>query len=150
MRKISPSAPARLHTRAEAQRNLLQHGVTVSVLIERSAGTEALLMEETVNPIGLLVSSAVGDRGHGKEAQHYAELTGGPYLKGHGSDAATKLIELIDELHNRYTLGYRPSSSCSEGSFCRISLRFSRKALEHHPELKTNHFKIETRAGYYK
>lgn len=150
MRKISPSAPVRLHTRAEAQRNLLQHGVTVSALVERSAGTEALQMEESVNPIGLLISSAVGDRGHGKETQHYAELTGGPYLKGHGPDAATKLIELINELHNRYTLGFRPSSSCSEASFCRISLRFSRKALEHHPELKTNHFKIETRAGYYK
>lgn len=150
MRKISPSAPARLHTRAEAQRNLLKHGVTVSALIERSASTEALLIEESVNPIGLLVSSAVGDRGHGKETQNYAKLTGGPYLKGRGADSATQLIELLDELHNRYTLGYRPSSHCAEGSFCRISLRFSREALEHHPELTTNHFKIEIRSGYYR
>lgn len=150
MRGISPSAPARLHTRAEAQRNLLRHGVTVSALIERSAGTEALLIEQNVNPIGLLISSAAGDRGHGREVQHYAELTGGPYLKGRGADAAAKLIEILDELHNRYTLGYRPSSSCAEGSFCRISLRFSRAAFADDPELRTNHFKIETRSGYYK
>lgn len=149
-RKISPSAPARIHSRAEAQRNLLQHGITVSALIERSALTEALLVEENVNPFDILLSHALGYSDDGKRFQHYAELTGGPYLKGGNADAATKLIELIKELHNRYTLGYRPSSSCSQGSFCRISLRFSRKALEHHPELKANPFKIETQAGYFK
>lgn len=149
-RKISPSAPTKLHTKYEAQQNLLEHGITVSALIERSVLTEASLIEENVNPVGILFSHALGYYDDGKTFQRYANLTGGPYLKANNADSAAQMIKLLDELHNRYTLGYRPSSPCAEGNFCRISLQFSGKAIAQHPELKANHFKINIRSGYYK
>ena len=149
-RKISPSAPKALRTQAEAQRNLLAHGVTVSAVIERSALTSATLIEQNVNPLDTLLGFAVGYRIHSKDFQHFAEMTGGPYLRGNGKDSAQRMIQIIDELRNRYTLGYRPDSSCAAGEFCRIALRFSPGALKQYPELKARHFRIETRTGYYR
>ena len=149
-RKISPGAPKTLHTRAEAQHDLLLNGITVSAVIERSALTSASLVEQNVNPVDTLFSFAVGYRIHGKDFQHYADLTGGPYLRGNGKDSAQRMMQILDELRNRYTLGYRPHSSCAVGERCRITLGFSPHAFLQYPELKARHFRIATRAGYYR
>jgi VWFA-related protein len=140
------NAPAQLHTRAEAQERLLQTGVTVSALIDRSGASEALITAAAVNPISFML----GVNPRIDDVRRYAKETGGPVLLENGHQVATRLAELIDELHGRYTIGYVPSASHPAGTFCHLTLKLTPGALATHPELKRGHYAVETRAGYYR
>jgi VWFA-related protein len=146
-RKVSgKNAPALLHTRAEAQEKLLRTGVTVSALIDRSSVDDAIIAEELANPFSILlgISPRIND------VQHYAAETGGPVLKGNGHQVAARLAALIEELRGRYTMGYVPSTPHPEGTFCHLTLKLTPSAMAIHPELKRDHYTVQTRAGYYR
>jgi hypothetical protein len=102
---LATDAPERLHSRQEATAKLLQSGVVVASLIDRSAGTDALVAAADVNPFVFLIGVHTGD------ISRYAEITGGPVLKTTKQEVAARLGELIDQLRRRYTLGYVPSAS---------------------------------------
>jgi VWFA-related protein len=140
------NAPARLHTRAEAQEKLLRTGVAVSALIDRSSAGEAMIATAAVNPLSYVmgVNPRLGD------VQRYAAETGGPVLIGNGHQVSAKLAALIEELRGRYTMGYVPSASHPEGTFCRLTLKLTPSALATHPELRRRHYAVRTRAGYYR
>jgi VWFA-related protein len=131
---IGKQAPPHLHSRQEATTKLLQSGVSVAALIDRSAGTEAFLAAADVSPLSFLMGGRTGD------INKYAELTGGPILKTSKREVAARLAALIDQLRARYTLGYKPGSVKSEGSFCKVQVK-----LTSAPEKR-----VRSISGYYR
>lgn len=68
----------------------------------------------------------------------YAEKSGGRYVDAPGGQALYEAFEqIVDELSNQYTLGYRPSNRARDGRWRAIEVRTARA------ELKTR-----TRSGY--
>jgi von Willebrand factor type A domain len=59
---IGKQAPPHLHSREEATVRLLQSGVSVAALIDRSAGTDAFLAAADVSPISFLMSGRAARR----------------------------------------------------------------------------------------
>ncbi len=140
------NAPAQLHTRAEAQEGLLHTGVTVAALIDRSAADDAAIALIATNPLAYLTGliPTLGD------VQRLATATGGPVLHGGGHQVAAQLAALIEEIRGRYTLGYVPSAQRPPGTLCHITLTLTPAAYAAHPELKRDHYLVETRAAYYR
>lgn len=136
-------APPQLHTKEEATAKLLHSGTVVAALIDRSALTSSLIAIGDASPFAILVGGRMGD------INKYADLTGGPVLKITKTEVAEKLALLIDELRKRYTLGYKPNISKSEGTFCRLQLTLNATAYKNHPELKKSEILIRTKTGYY-
>jgi VWFA-related protein len=131
---IGKEAPPHLHSREESTARLLQSGVSVAALIDRSAGTEAFLAAADVSPISFLVGGRTGD------INRYADLTGGPVLKTSKKEVAARLAALIDQLRARYTLGYKPGSVKPAGSFCKVQVK-----LTSAPEKR-----VRSMSGYYR
>jgi hypothetical protein len=115
-------------------------------LIDRSSAGEAMIATAAANPLTYVlgVNPRLGD------VQRYAAETGGPVLNGSGHREAAKLAALIEALRGRYTMGYVPSASHPEGTFCSLTLRLTPSALIAHPELRRRHYTVRTRAGYYR
>ena len=118
-KNIGKQAPPHLHSRQETTTRLLQSGVSVAALIDRSAGTDAFLAAADVSPISFLMGGRTGD------INRYADLTGGPVLKTSKKEVAARLAELIDQLRARYALGYKPASAKPAGSFCKVQVRLT-------------------------
>jgi VWFA-related protein len=140
---IGKQAPPRLHSREDATEKLFRSGVVVSALIDRSAMTDATVSASDVNPFALLFGARTGD------IRKYADLTGGPVLDTTKTEVAARLAELIDQLRGRYTLGYKPSVSKPDGTFCKLQLTLSSNAFRTSPDLR-NGIIIRTRRGYYR
>ncbi len=140
------SAPARLHSHAEAREELLRTGVTVSALIDRSVVTDAAIAMSAVNPFAYVL----GADPRLNDVRHFAAETGGPVLSGGGHQVAAKLGSLIEELRGRYTIGYVPTAAHPAGTFCRLTLKLAPSTLAAHPELKRDRYAVQTRAGYYR
>lgn len=111
---LADNAPPRLHSRQEATAKLLQSGVVVAGLIDRSAVTDTLVAAGDLNPLAFLTGVHTGD------INRYAEITGGPVLRTTKQEVAARLGELIDQLRRRYTLGYTPSAPKAAGTFCQL------------------------------
>ncbi len=139
-------APATLHSGAEAKEELLQTGVTVSALIDRTAADDAEIAASMVNPL----SFAFGISARMDHVARLATDTGGPVLHGNGKQVADKMGTLIEEIRGRYTMGYVPTTSHPAGTLCHISLKLSVEAYAQHPELKQGHYVVETRTAYYR
>jgi hypothetical protein len=135
---IGQHSPARLHTRQEALAKLLQSGVVVSALIDRTAETNAAMMDSSFD------GTRVGD------IDQYAKATGGPVLNTGTKDAAGRLALLLDEIRARYTLGYKPGNAKPQGAFCKLNLQLSPQFLEEHPELRRPSLIVLTKQGYYR
>ena len=140
------SAPALLHTRAEASDKLMHTGVVVSALIDRSAAADARIAIEDANPLAW----AMGMGARLGDVQRYAAETGGPVLNGGKKEVAANLAVLLDEIRGRYTMGYTPSTTRPPGTFCHLELKLAHETLESHPELKQETYVVRTRAGYYR
>lgn len=140
------NAPMQLHTREDAQKKLLQTGVTVSALIDRSSAKEAAIVAAAVNPVSLML----GVNPRIDDVQRYATETGGPVLHESGHQAAVRLAALIEELRERYTMAYVPSTPRPVGTLCHLTLKLTPHALANHPELKHGHYAVQTRKGYYR
>jgi VWFA-related protein len=136
-------APAHLHSEHEATERLLRSGAVVAALIETTPLTYRLISQD-VNPLGW----AMGGGSRLGDVRHYADQTGGPVLDTKKTEAPDRMAKLLDELRDRYTLGYKPSASRRAGSFCRIRLTLTREArLRLPPKTKPT---IRVRIGYYR
>jgi hypothetical protein len=135
---MAKHAPSTLHSKEEATDKLIHSGVVTSALIERSATTDATIAA------AFLIGAHMGD------VNQYAELTGGPVMKTAKPEVATKFAELLDEIRQRNTLGYRPTATRPEGIYCRLSLQLNPAFFARHPELKSKDILIRTKQGYYR
>jgi VWFA-related protein len=133
---IGKEAPARLHTKEESTTKLMQSGVVVAALIDRSAAD--------VSPLGLMIGARTGD------INRYAEMTGGPVLKTSKKEVAARLAELIDELRARYTLGYVPVGAKESGTFCKLRVTLAKDTYRGHGELRKAEVTVKSRSGYYR
>ena len=134
---IGKQAPPHLHSREEATARLLQSGVSVAALVDRSAGTDAFLAVADVSPISFLMGGRTGD------INKYADLTGGPVLKTSKKEVAARLAALIDQLRARYTLGYKPASAKPPGSFCKVQVKLTSASQKHNRSVRSI-------SGYYR
>jgi VWFA-related protein len=140
------SAPERLHTEPEAMDALLRSNAAAAALIERSALSDIDVTTRFVPPIGPLMRMGP-DPG---DVRKYAQQSGGMVLTAATRGVAAKMAELIDVLRSRYTLGYRPSATRPDGTFCRIEVKLTPQFYAAHPGLTAKMLAIHTRSGYYR
>jgi VWFA-related protein len=140
---IGKQAPPHLHSREEATTALLQSGVSVAALIDRSAGTDAFLAAADVSPFSFLMGARIGD------INKYADLTGGPVLKTSKKEVAVRLAELIDQLRARYSLGYKPGSAKPAGSFCKVQVELTSASQKRNHSGKGDVL-VRSISGYYR
>lgn len=143
-KSIGKEAPARLHTKEESTTKLMQSGVVVAALIDRSAATDAFIAAADVSPLALMIGARTGD------INHYADMTGGPVLKTSKKEVAARLAELIDELRARYTLGYVPVGSKAAGTFCKLRVTLAPDVYRRRSELRKSEVMVRSRSGYYR
>lgn len=141
---IGKQAPAHLHTKKEARIKLLESGVVVAGLIERSALTDAVVAAADANPFSFMYGGRVGDIGN------YSDLTGGPVLSTDKKEIAERLSNLIDELRGRYTLGYEPSTPKPAGSFCKLRVTLAPATYQAHTEVRKSDVLVRSKRGYYR
>ena len=79
-----------------------------------------------------------------KGVDMFAEETGGELLGADRSEVDSKLGEMFTRLRTRYTLGYRPPESNSEGAFRRIKVQLTPAILKSNKKLV-----VRARHGYY-
>lgn len=133
-------APAQMHNHKEALQRLMQTGVSVSGLVDRSSLENGMIATAAANPLSLVELDDV---------QHFAAQTGSPIVKAHGKDVAPKVTTLIEEIRNRYTIGYVPTGPQVPGTFHRIKVTLTRNAFQTHRDLQHDHATVEARSGYY-
>jgi VWFA-related protein len=138
---IGQEAPAQLHSKQEATAKLMQSGVSVAALIDRSAATDAFIAVADVSPLSLFAGGRIGD------INKYADMTGGPVLKTSKKEVADRLAELIDQLRARYTLGYKPAQANPPGTFCKLQVRLSDEYLRR-THTRRRDFLVRAREGY--
>lgn len=141
---IGKEAPSRLHTKEESTTKLMQSGVVVSALIDRSAATDAFIAAADVSPLAFMIGARTGD------INHYADMTGGPVLKTSKKEVAAHLAELIDELRARYTLGYVPVGAKAPGTFCKLRVTLGNDTYRRRSELRKSEVMLRSRSGYYR
>ncbi len=141
---IGQQAPARLHTKEEATTKLLQSGVVVAALIDRSAKTDAFMAAADISPFSFIAGGRAGD------INKYADVTGGPVLKSSTKEVAARLSALIDQLRGRYTLGYKPSTSKPAGSFCKLQVTLTSAVYQEHTNLRKGDLLVRSKSGYYR
>ncbi len=143
--KISgKEAAAYLHNRKEAMDKRLHSGIVVSGLIDRAAATDAFVIAANATPFGLVFGARLGD------LKRYADATGGPVLNTGRQEIAARLALLIDQLHERYTVGYKPLGEKPEGTFCGLRLQLRDAAYAKHSEFKKNDIVVRAKSGYYR
>jgi hypothetical protein len=141
---IGKQAPARLHTKEETTTKLLHPDVVVAVLIDRSAKTDAFMVTADANPFSFIAGGRIGD------INKYADVTGGPVLKGDKQEVAARLSELIDRLRGRYALGYKPSPSKPAGSFCKLQVTLTSAAYQEQTYSRKSDLLVRSKRGYYR
>jgi hypothetical protein len=141
---IGKEAPAHLHSEAEARARLLRSGAVVAALIETSAKTDEAIAAGNAIPFSFLAGTRVGD------IRRYADMTGGPVLDTNRKQAPARLADLIDELRERYTLGYKPSTAEPAGKYCRLQLALSPAVYSERPGLRRGSLVVRTKSGYYR
>jgi len=142
LKTIGKGAPARLHTKEESTAELLHSGVVVSALIDRTAATDMTMIALDANPFAMLFGARTGD------IRKYADLTGGPVLDTSKKEIAARLAALVDQIRLRYTLGYKPSASKPQGTFCQLRLELNPATRKARAELQKA--QVRTRQGYYR
>jgi VWFA-related protein len=135
---IGQHAAPHLHSQPESLIRLLQSGVVVSALIDRTAETNRAIIDSGTN------GTRLGD------IDQYARATGGPVLATNSKEAANRLALLIDQLRSRYTLGYKPAVINPPGKFSKLNLQIAPEFLRDHPELHKQGVTVLTRSGYYR
>lgn len=141
---IGRHSPPHLHTQQESLAKLLQSGVVVSALIDRTAETYSAIMASNMSSSLFLGGTRVGD------INRYANATGGPVLSTGTKETADRLALLLDQIRARYTLGYKPISTKPRGTFCKLNLQFSPEFRQEHSDLRKSGLVLLARQGYYR
>ena len=97
-----------------------------------------------INPLSFIAGARLGD------IRRYADTTGGPVLNTSKKEVAARLAELIDQLRERYTLGYKPSTARPAGTYCKLHLALSSAAYEPPSDLRKGSVLVRVRQGYYR
>jgi hypothetical protein len=98
-----------------------------------------------ISPLSFIAGARLGD------INRYADMTGGPILNTNKKEVGTRLAELIDQLRERYTLGYKPLTARPSGTYCKLHLAVSGAAYKEHPDqLKGGGVLVRMRQGYYR
>lgn len=142
---VGKSAPAHLHTEAEATDALLHSGAAASALIERSALTDFVIATGLVGGSPLINAMT-----HPGDVRRYAAQSGGIVLDSNRENVAAQMGDMLDALRSRYTVGYVPSASQPAGKFCRIQISLTPHFFAAHPEFKRRGLVVHTRVGYYR
>ena len=137
-----PNLPsAKAHTEKDAFRELLDTGIVVSTLLERSAASDIMTAAFSRDPLfaPFRMRNPPGD------VYKYAERTGGEVVKSGKDEVNKKLAQLIDQIRTRYTLGYYPSIKQPKGTFCEIKLK-----IRPETEKREGGMLVRTKQGYYR
>lgn len=129
----------RPHTEKEAFEELFRTGTLVCTLLKRSEISDResarrdfqTMIERMRNPPG--------------EVYKYTSMTGGRVVESSGKRLDQQLASLIDEIHLRYCLGYRPSSTKAQGKYCTIKVKLSTEIRKSQKNLV-----VEAKSGYYR
>jgi VWFA-related protein len=127
------------HTEIEALRALHEEAVVVAPILLRSPLWVVL---------GPMVRAAEAPQEKSfppGDARSYAELTGGQAVGLRGKQPEERLAQLIDELHARYTIGYRPSDPQPAGTFRKIHVDFVPSQT-----FRPKEWTVLARQGYYR
>jgi len=136
---LPPSNNKSVHSEDEAVRALQEEGVVVAPILL----TSPLWM--TLGPMVRVGEAAKGKARAPGDAHKYAEWTGGKVVGLRGREPGERLAELIDELHARYTIAYRPSDPQPAGTFRKIQVH-----LVPSQSLRVKEWTVTARQGYYR
>jgi VWFA-related protein len=127
------------HTEKEAFEELFRTGTLVCTLLKRSEISDRESARRDSETIMNRMLYPPGD------VNKYTRMTGGRVVESSGKKLDRQLAGLIDEIHLRYCLGYRPSSAKARGKYCAIKVKLS-------PELRKSqkHLLVEAKSGYYR
>jgi VWFA-related protein len=90
--------------------------------------------------IGKIINLMTGGAMHGLD--DYTEATGGELIGAKKDEVDGRLVELINHLRARYSMGFKPPETTYDGKFHRIKLKIS-------PSSQTNgKFAVRTSSGY--
>jgi VWFA-related protein len=127
------------HTEKEAFEELFRVGALVCTLLKRSEISDR---ESARHDSETIINRMLYPPG---EVYKYTQMTGGRVVESSGKKLDRQLASLIDEIHLRYCLGYRPSSTKAKGKYCTIKVKLS-------PELRKSqkNLVVEAKSGYYR
>ncbi|HEX3560208.1 MAG TPA: VWA domain-containing protein [Pyrinomonadaceae bacterium] len=113
---------------------LLTDGMdTKSAATTEKALNTALAANVTIYTVDMtdpLTGAAERAKGAGA-LRYFAGKSGGRYVSSPGGQALDEAFaEILDELSNQYTLGYRPSNTARDGRWRSIELKLSRHDLD--------------------
>ena len=130
-----------LHTKQDAERELLETFTTICTLLKRSELSDTYDGINLDDPLHMLYARSYppGD------VYKYADETGGTVRETSSRNAGERLAALIDDLRARYDLGYVPPSGAADGKFCRIRVEVSPRV-----EQREGKFIVRAREGYYR
>ncbi len=134
-----------IHTEKEALHELSRSGAVVCTMLERSDLSESEFMTNMNKPIMMLYRKQYppGD------VYKYSLETGGQVFEPTGAkQAAQRLSDMIDEIRNRYALGYHPSTTsdqASAGQFYQLKLKVTPEAEQREGKLI-----VRARRGFYR
>ena len=127
-----------LHTKNQATTELLKAGAVVYTLLRISEISDQMAVRDSSS----IVSGMLYPPG---DVWQYSQLTGGHVIESSEKKMESMLVNWIDEIRTRYTLGYRPPPGKSKGKFCKIEVKLS-------PDVRKREGKllVEARRGYYR
>jgi len=131
-----------LHTEKQALEEIFRTGIVVCTLLKESLMSEEedarIRSEGGADRIDRMMHPP-GD------VYKYANATGGLVVESDEKKLPAKLAELIDNLRLRYTLGYSPSVTKPQGSFCTIKVELAPTVKKLRKDLL-----VKARQGYYR
>jgi len=134
-----PGLRGPLHTKKEALQALFESGSVVCGLIVRSR-VGKILHAITRSPDQRFFRwiRSVGS------IDTYARKTGGIAINSKSDEIQPKLVEIIDRLRARYSIGYVSSNNKRDGKFRRVKIKLS-------PDVEKREEKpvVQTRQGYF-
>ena len=132
---------AKLHTEAEATAELLHAGATVSTLLERSRISDDEFSLRLSKAGSTMLDTMRYPPG---SVKNYAQASGGEVIETSQKHMQEHLASLIDNLRQRYTLGYHPASVRQKGKYSTIKVKLTPEARKAAGEVT-----IAARRGYY-
>ncbi|HEX8815452.1 MAG TPA: VWA domain-containing protein [Terriglobales bacterium] len=137
-----PNIPSdREHGEKDALHEAFATGTVISTLLERSAVSDFFIATFSKNPM----FAPLRKRNPPGNVYEYAERTGGDVMTSRKEDVSAKLAQLIDQIRNRYTLGYYPSVKQPKDRFCELKVLIAPEAQKREGELLAR-----TKKGYYR
>ncbi|HEY6271224.1 MAG TPA: VWA domain-containing protein [Terriglobales bacterium] len=127
------------HTEKETLEELFRTGTLVCTLLKRSEISD---QESARRDSATIIGRMLYPPG---EVYKYTRMTGGRVVESSGTKLDKQLADLIDEIRERYSLGYRPSTRKPEGKYCAIKVKLA-------PEFRRaqKNLIVEAKSGYYR